>query len=134
MVASNNVFRVRSPKTTAFVSYRLPELYGGIQRDPGTFPVQYSAANVPQAWAAGSVFHVLQAILGLQADAPNGRLNIDPKLPHWIPDLRLSGLTVGRAKVDLRFWQEAGITRWEAEVKQGELRIQEKQWQPWLDD
>jgi hypothetical protein len=64
----------------------------------------------------------------------NGRLNIDPKLPHWIPDLRLSGLTVGRAKVDLRFWQEAGITRWEAEVKQGELRIQEKQWQPWLDD
>jgi glycogen debranching enzyme len=70
VVASNNVFRVRSPKTTAFVSYRLPELYGGIQRDPGTFPVQYSAANVPQAWAAGSVFHVLQAILGLQADAP----------------------------------------------------------------
>jgi hypothetical protein len=96
--------------------------------------VQYSAANVPQAWAAGSVFHLLQAILGLQADAPNRRLNIDPQLPRWIPDLHLSGLTVGQAKVDLRFWQEAGITRWEAEVKQGELRVQQKQWQPWLED
>jgi glycogen debranching enzyme len=123
-----------SEAASYFVSYRLPELYGGIQRDPGTFPVQYSAANVPQAWAAGSVFHLLQAILGLQADAPNRRLNIDPQLPHWIPDLHLSGLTVGRAKVDLRFWQEAGITRWEAELKQGDLRVQEKQWQPWLED
>jgi glycogen debranching enzyme len=123
-----------SEAASYFVSYRLPELYGGIQRGPGTFPVQYSAANVPQAWAAGSVFHLLQAILGLQADAPNRRLNIDPQLPRWIPDLHLSGLTVGQAKVDLRFWQEVGITRWEAEVKQGELRVQQKQWQPWLED
>ena len=123
-----------SEAASFFVSYRLPELYGGIQRDPGTFPVQYSSANVPQAWAAGSVFHLLQAILGLQADAPNRRLNIDPHLPRWIQDLRLGGLTVGRAKVDLRFWQEGGITRWDAEVKQGELRVQQKQWQPWLED
>jgi hypothetical protein len=95
--------------------------------------VQYSAANVPQAWAAASVFHLLQAILGLHADAPNRRLNVDPQLPAWIPDLRLSGLAVGEARVNLRFWQEAGITRWEAEVKQGELKVQEKRWQPWLE-
>ena len=52
-----------------FVFYGLPELYPGIKREPGTFPVQYLGANVPQAWAAGSVFHLLQAILGLDADA-----------------------------------------------------------------
>ena len=123
-----------SEAASYFVSYRLPELYSGTQRDPGTFPVQYSGANVPQAWAAGSVFHLLQAILGLQADAPNRRLYVDPHLPRWIPDLRLGGLTVGEAKVDLRFWQEQGATRWEAEVKQGELDVQQKQWQPWLED
>ena len=123
-----------SEAASYFVSYRLPELYGGVQRGPGTFPVQYSAANVPQAWAAGGVFHLLQAILGLQADAPNHRLNIDPQLPHWLPDLRLSGLTVGQAKVDLRFWQESGITRWEANVRQGELKVQEEQWQPWFQE
>ena len=123
-----------SEAASYFVSYRLPELYSGIQREPGTFPVQYPGANVPQAWAAGSVFHLLQAILGLQADAPNSRLYVDPQLPRWIPDLRLGGLTVGEAKVDLRFWQQGGSTRWEAEVKQGKLDVQRRQWQPWLQD
>ena len=53
--------------------HQLPELYAGIQRDETNFPVQYLGANVPQAWAAGSVFSFLQAILGAQPDAPNGR-------------------------------------------------------------
>jgi glycogen debranching enzyme len=123
-----------SEAASYFVGYRLPELYGGIQRTPGAFPVQYSAANVPQAWAAGSVFHLLRAILGLRADAPNRQLNVDAELPPWIPDLRLNGLTVGQAKANLHFWQEAGITRWEAEITQGELQVQEKRWQPWLEE
>jgi len=57
-------------------------------------------------------------------------LNIDPELPPWLPDLQLRGLRVGQAKVDLRFWRESGSTRWEAEVKQGQLQVQEKRWQP----
>ncbi|MCA1646745.1 MAG: amylo-alpha-1,6-glucosidase, partial [Chloroflexi bacterium] len=52
-----------------FEGYRLPELYAGLPRQPGTFPVQYLGANIPQAWAAGSVFHLLQAILGLRGEA-----------------------------------------------------------------
>jgi glycogen debranching enzyme len=91
-----------------FVSYQLPELYAGIEHTAGTFPVQYRGANVPQAWAAGSVFHLLRAILGLHADAPNGRLYVDPALPAWLPELTLRGLAVGKAKVDLRFWLEGG--------------------------
>ena len=88
------------------MSYRLPELYAGIERRPGTFPVQYPQANVPQAWAAGSVFHLLQAMLGLRADAPRGRLYVDPELPLWLPEITLHGLAVGRARVDLRFWRD----------------------------
>ena len=45
----------------------------GVQRDETSFPVQYLGANVPQAWAAGSVFALVQAMLGLQPDAPDGR-------------------------------------------------------------
>ena len=74
---------------------RLPELYAGIERGPATFPVQYLGANVPQAWAAGSVFHLLRAILGLDADAPRNRLYVDPMLPPWLPDLTLRQLQVG---------------------------------------
>jgi glycogen debranching enzyme len=34
----------------------------------------YLEANIPQGWAAGSVFAFVQMILGLRADAPRGRL------------------------------------------------------------
>ena len=50
------VARDISEAASYFVSYRLPELYAGIERRPGTFPVQYLTANVPQAWAAGKIW------------------------------------------------------------------------------
>ena len=50
----------------------------GLQRGPTNFPVQYLGANVPQAWAAGTPFMLLQAMLGLQQDAPRGKLYVDP--------------------------------------------------------
>src|SRR5579875_222211 len=115
-----------------FASYRLPELYAGIQRRPGGFPVQYLGANVPQAWAAGSIFHALQAILGLQADAPHQRLYVDPVLPDWLPELRFNGIRVGAATVDLQFRLEAGKTRYDAKVHGGPLKVERKAWEPWL--
>lgn len=114
-----------------FASYRLPELYAGIERQPGAFPVPYLEANVPQAWAAGSVFHLLQAILGVRADAPNHCLYVDPALPEWLPDITLHKLGVGGACVDLRFWREGDRTHWDASIKSGNLNIQEQPWQPW---
>jgi glycogen debranching enzyme len=120
-----------SEAASYFVSYRLPELYAGIERRPGTFPVLYPQANVPQAWAAGSVFHLLQAILGIRADAPGGRLYVDPRLPPWLPEITLHGLAVGRARVDLRFWREGDRNRWAAEVQEGTIGVQEEAWRPW---
>jgi glycogen debranching enzyme len=96
-----------------FMQHQLPELYAGIQRDATNFPVQYLGANVPQAWAAGSVFWLLQAILGLQPDAPNRCLFIDPALPDWLPDLTVSDLRVGDQRFALRFWLEGNETRHE---------------------
>jgi glycogen debranching enzyme len=125
------VARDISEAASCFVSYRLPELYAGIERRPGTFPVLYPQANVPQAWAAGSVFHLLQAILGVRADAPRGRLYVDPGLPSWLPEITLHGLTVGRARVDLRFWRDGERSRWAAEIREGTIAVQEDAWRPW---
>jgi glycogen debranching enzyme len=125
------VARDISEAASYFVSSRLPELYAGIERRPGTFPVLYPQANVPQAWAAGSVFHLLQAILGLRADAPAGRLYVAPELPRWLPEISLHGLAVGRARVDLRFWREAERSRWDAEVREGTIDVREGAWGPW---
>jgi hypothetical protein len=113
------------------MSYRLPELYAGLERQPDTFPVQYLGANVPQAWAAGSIFHLLQALLGLRADAPNGRLYLDPEFPDWLPDLTLSGLHVGAARIDLRVWRDGARTAWDASVRYGRLDVEQRPWEPW---
>ena len=84
-----------------FLSNQLPELYTTIERNEDSFPVQYLGANVPQAWAAGSVFTLMLAILGIVPDAPRGKLYIDPQLPRWLPDLTLLDLHLGRHKFDL---------------------------------
>jgi glycogen debranching enzyme len=112
-----------SEAASYFAGYRLPELYAGVERRPGNFPVQYLGANVPQAWAAGSVFHLVQAILGLQADAPNRLLYVDPQLPKWLPDVTLRGLALADVKVDLRFWSENGTSKWDASVRGGDLQV-----------
>ena len=96
-----------------FALYQMPELYAGLEREDANFPVQYPDANVPQAWAAGSVFSLLQAILGFDPDAPNGKLYIDPALPDWLPDLELTDLRLGKGLFDMRFWRDGDITRFE---------------------
>ena len=102
-----------------FAGYRLPELYAGLPRQPGSFPVQYLGANIPQAWAAGSIFQLIQAILGLRGDAPNKRLLVHPTLPHWLPDVQLEGLQVGRTRLTLKFWREGEASRFEVLEQDG---------------
>jgi hypothetical protein len=96
-----------------FLLNQLPELYAGLQRDPTSFPVQYLGANVPQAWAAGAPFMLLQAMLGLQQDAPRGKLYVDPALPNWLPDVTLFGLRLGKRRFDIRFWRDRNDTAFE---------------------
>jgi glycogen debranching enzyme len=107
------VARDISRAASHFLLNQLPELYGGLQRDPTSFPVQYLGANVPQAWAAGTPFMLLQAMLGLQQDAPRGKLYVDPALPDWLPDLALTDLRLGRRRFDIRFWRDGKRTEFE---------------------
>ena len=116
-----------SEAASHFRFHRLPELYAGIRRRSGTFPVQYLGANVPQAWAAGSVFHLIRAILGLDADAHKKTLYIDPVLPDWLPDITLHQLRVGQATVDIRFWREGDVTRHDVLAVTGELKVEARE-------
>src|SRR5271166_193368 len=109
---------------THFLLNRLPELYTAPQRDESTFPVQYLGANVPQAWAAGSVFSLMQAMLGFLPDAAHGKLYIDPLLPPWLPDLTVFDLRVGKHKLDINFWREGEDTKFK--VIRGDPKIVER--------
>ena len=96
-----------------FLQRQLPELYAGMQREATSFPVQYLGANVPQAWAAASVFALIQAMLGIEFDAPAKTLHIDPVLPDWLPDLTLRGLRFGDEMFDIAFKRDGNLTRHE---------------------
>jgi glycogen debranching enzyme len=104
---------------TGFESYRLPEVFAGLTREDGSIPVQYRGANVPQAWAAGAVFQVVQAILGVEADVPNHRLYVAPNLPEWLPSLELCGLEAGSDRLDVIAWREDGRSQFTVEFQRG---------------
>jgi len=86
--------------TSKFAAQRLPELFAGLKRDAGAFPIQYLGANVPQAWSSGAVVHLVATLLGLDAAAGEGVLRLRPALPEWMSEVTLRHLRVGAASVD----------------------------------
>lgn len=120
---ANRIAEATFAAATYFESGRMPELFAGIERGAESFPVPYPDANIPQAWAAGSIFFLIRTIVGLEADAPNRRLRVQPALPEWLPDLTLTNLEVGDAKVSLRFWRVGEQSHWEVTRLDGELNI-----------
>ena len=115
---AGQVARDLNAAASHFLINQMPELYAGLTRIPAGFPVQYVGANVPQAWAAGSVFTTLRAMLGLAPDAAGRRLVVDPDLPAWLSDLTLIGLRVGDQSFDVRFRRTGEATT--HEVLQGD--------------
>ena len=81
---------------------RLPELFCGFSRRPGEGPTRYPVACAPQAWAAGSVFMLLQACMGLQVDATARSLTLSQaRMPLFLDHLRIDNLAVGDVRLDL---------------------------------
>jgi glycogen debranching enzyme len=111
--------------TDLFIENRLPEVIGGIQRDaehphPGVYP----RSCEPQGWSASAIVMLVQALLGAIAFAPAGLLVVDPHLPAWLPDLRLEGLRVGDARLDVEFRRKgSGATTWKVLNRDGWVRV-----------
>ncbi|KAF1047655.1 amylo-alpha-1,6-glucosidase [Xylophilus sp.] len=83
---------------------RLPELFCGFTRQPGEPPIAYPVACLPQAWAAGAPFMLLQSCLGLRVDGVRGTVHIvRPALPQGIDRLDVEGLQVGARRIGLQF-------------------------------
>ena len=86
---------------------RLPELICGFCRRRGKGPTLYPVACSPQAWAAGTVFMLLGACLGLSIDGPQRQIRVHrPRLPHSVDEIRIRGLRIGNETIDLLFHRE----------------------------
>jgi glycogen debranching enzyme len=110
--------------TQYFRDARLPELFCGFDRTSSPYPVPYPVACSPQAWASGSTFQLVEAMLGLAPDAANHELELrNPMLPAWLPDVRLENLVVGDAVVDLLVRRSDGSTGVEVLRRSGDLDV-----------
>ncbi len=104
--------------------HRLPELYCGFPRRRGQGPVEYPLACAPQAWAAGSVFLLLRAMLGLTIDGPGRRVILNrPSLPPFLREVELKGLRAGDAKVDLRLHAHDGDVAVHVTNRDGDVEV-----------
>lgn len=102
-----------------FDSYRLPELFAGIRREPYSFPVEHLGANIPLAWAAGSVFMLLTMLLGMKPDAAEGTLRVNPTLPDWLSEIVIKGMKIGQSRLSIRCWREGTQMRHELFAMEG---------------
>jgi glycogen debranching enzyme len=83
---------------------RLPELFCGFKRMQGAPPIAYPVACMPQAWAAGAPFMLLQACLGVEIDGLRGEIQVEqPRLPEGIDEVRLHDIAIGGDRVDVLF-------------------------------
>ncbi|MDQ6659965.1 MAG: amylo-alpha-1,6-glucosidase [Chloroflexota bacterium] len=129
---ANQVIRAMFDAIDRFDAYRPPEVFAGLKRDGDfDFPTLYPpGANIPQAWATGSVFMMIQTMLGIRADAPHNRLYVNPTLPDWLQEIDIEGMRVGSCSVSIHFWREGNTSHWEVqEIRadkgvQGEDKIQ----------
>lgn len=102
----DGVLRLLSGMFEAAVRFdmRLPELFCGIERKgAGDAPVAYPVACMPQAWAAGAAFMMLQACLGVTIDHRRGVRVRRPKLPAGVDLLTINGLHVAGRTENLTF-------------------------------
>jgi glycogen debranching enzyme len=103
---------------------RLPELFCGFVRRSPNRPVQYPVACSPQAWAAGTPFLLLQAMLGVSARAHENLLTVNkPHLPRWLNEVELRNLRVGNSTLSLMFRREGEVTAFTLASKEGDVRV-----------
>jgi glycogen debranching enzyme len=107
--------------------HRLPELFCGFHKRPDTSgPTLYPVACSPQAWAAGSVYMLLQACLGLSVRGPERQICFTkPSLPSNLTEVRIQNLRVGDASTDFRIHREGQTIKVEVLRQAGNIETVE---------
>ena len=88
-------------EASLFFDHRLPEVFAGYERAKTRYPVQYTTACIPQAWAAASPMLGIRTLLGLEPKGERLTSVKDPVLPYWMGTLTVDGIPGrwGRATV-----------------------------------
>ena len=103
---------------------RLPELFCGFERRPGEGPTSYPVACLPQAWASGTVFAMLGAILGLSFNPLMRQIRVTrPVLPEFLGEVQVQNLQLGPGSVDLLFRRHTRDVALNVLRKDGDIEV-----------
>jgi glycogen debranching enzyme len=104
--------------------HRMPELFCGFEKRPDEGPTLYPVACSPQAWAAASVFSLMQACLGLSFDPEKPEIRFrHPQLPPFLDHIEIRDLSIRGTTVDLwlqRYPNNVGVN---IIRKQGDVEV-----------
>jgi glycogen debranching enzyme len=107
-----------------FENMRMPELFCGFTRVEGYGPTHYPVACSPQAWAAGVVFMLIAAMLGLTPEAADNQLTLNrPRLPAWLTWLEIRNLQLRTSTITLRASQGQDGAAIEMLSRQGDAEL-----------
>jgi glycogen debranching enzyme len=106
---------------------RLPELFCGFhKRADASGPTLYPVACAPQAWAAGAVYLLLRACIGITVRARDRQICFSkPTMPPSLQEVRIENLRLADAEVDLLIQRSKQGVALEVLRKQGEVEILE---------
>jgi glycogen debranching enzyme len=103
---------------------RLPELFCGFPRRRGQGPTFYPVACIPQAWSAAAPFALLQACLGIEFDPERRTVCFDrPVMPSFTDRIKLTGLSVGGARIDVLLQGEGEAVAATVQSRSGDIRV-----------
>lgn len=100
--AAARIFEALFDVSSCFELRRLPELFCGNPRVQNLGPAPYPVSCSPQTWGSCAVFLLIGALLGIEFDYPSRKIVFaQPYLPDSLPEIRISRLQLGSAKIDL---------------------------------
>lgn len=105
-----------------FPYHRLPELFCGFTRRGAAGPVQFPTACDPQAWAVGSIFLLLQSLLGIECRWRDVYIQ-RPVLPGWVNQVTVYNMRVAGGRVDMEFSRKGGKTYCSILRREGNVRV-----------
>jgi glycogen debranching enzyme len=104
--------------------FRLPELFCGFRRRGSEPPVPYEVACKPQAWAAGSIYLMLKAMIGISMSPEQGHLVFNtPLLTPKIGTLEIRGLQGRDWEMDVTLRGSGHGTLIDVNRKHGNVRV-----------
>ena len=94
-------------KASQYFKYnRLPELFCGFSHKETKKPIEYPVACSPQAWGCGSIYLIIQSLLGINLDVTNNRIYLKPILPDRINKVEIKNLKIGDNRADFTLIKE----------------------------